>query len=92
MAIARGGPTRSRSESVALGIKEYSIGDTVFHDDYGNRVHVPHNRFPAGTFSSYGPGYGGLVNTNGYAGVANTNHVVSTNAKGLSYVSDSNCN
>merc|ERR1719266_2624348 len=74
MAIARGGPTRSRSESVALGIKEYSLGDIV-HNTYGNRVTVPYNRYPAGTFSSYGPGNGGLVNTEGYGGVVNTNGV-----------------
>jgi len=106
MAIARGGPTRSRSESVAMGIQEWSSNDLV-RDPYVRTV--PYNRPPAGTYSSFGPGYGGMVNGvvnsglsssdpinyalshSSVTGARGSGVVANTNAKGNRYFSDSRC-
>merc|ERR1719458_700475 len=94
MAVARGGPTRSRSESVAMGIQEWSSNDLV-RDPYVRTV--PYNRPPAGTYSSFGPGYGGMVNGvvnsglshSSVTGARGSGVVANTNAKGTRYFSDS---
>merc|ERR1719189_2263509 len=76
MAIARGGPTRIRSESVAL-VKEYTT--------WGTHGSAPHR----GTFfvrsDGYdGVGYDGVVGS-GYNGVEGSS--VKTNGRGHSYIS-----
>merc|ERR1719166_810978 len=92
MALARGGPTRSRSESVAL-VKEYSTayGGTNYpawarsdHSTYYSGIPVHAHARSHGGVVSIVPGVRGVV--------ANTNGVVAnTNGQGHRYVSDGRC-